>query len=336
MSIAHVNTQVGTPNQTGSPGLTATSTVTKPTGLAVGDLMIAYVNANTSGITTPGTGQGWTALYSQDAANGNVYRVAVYYVIATSTHTAQTSFVWSNADALSPMWAAISAYRGVDQSNPINASSINPGSTSASLSSSSITTTKTALVVDFRCSRCTGAGTNMSYSSTVTNERFDTANKSSTGYSGAAYDSGSDSSSGTQSGVSTTRSGTGTQTDSFAIKIALQSANVSVAPAPGATTAAAYNAQALTGQSVTAGRAATTAAVQTVSVFAGKVVNTVGTAAVVAAVPDVGRRVQPTAATTSAASSQTMLFFGTPSFRLKQVPAENRVIAVGTNREAAG
>jgi len=102
-----------------------------------------------------------------------------------------------------------------------------------------------------------------------------------------------------------------------------------------ATTAAAYNAQGLAGQSATAGVAATTTSVKTVSVFAGKVVNA-GVAVATAAVPDVGRTVRPAPAAVTVGGIMPLLFFGTPSFRLKKVPAENRVIAVGTNREAAG
>lgn len=334
MAISFVNAQSGTPNTLSSPGLTSTSVVTKPTGLAVGDLMVAVVHGNQAGVTAP-AGQGWTRLLTQDASV-NLYRMEIWWVVATSTHTAATNFTWTDGDASSPFHATIAAYRGVSQSAPINASQINVTTTTTPKTTPNITTTTTSMVLYLCTVRRNSSGATTAFSSSITNERLDVSNHSTgVSYNMALYDSGAQQAAGSISGTSITIASTPV-TDGFAVTMALAVGDVSASAGGGAATAAAYNAQALTGQSVTAGRAATTAAVPAVSVFAGKVVNTVGVAATTAAVPDVGRKVQPTAATTTVSAIMPLLFFGTPSFRLKQVPAESRVIAVGTNREAAG
>jgi hypothetical protein len=67
----------------------ATLTITKPVGLAVGDLLVAVVHGNESGgITIP---TGWTGLSS---IVGSVSLIT-YYKIATSTEVAASNFTWS-------------------------------------------------------------------------------------------------------------------------------------------------------------------------------------------------------------------------------------------------
>jgi hypothetical protein len=74
--------------QTGSYANT-TLTITKPVGLAVGDLLIGVVHGNeTGGITIP---TGWTGLSS---IVGSVSLIT-YYKIATSTEVAASNFTWT-------------------------------------------------------------------------------------------------------------------------------------------------------------------------------------------------------------------------------------------------
>lgn len=331
MPITFVNAQSGTPNTLSSPALTSTSVVTKPTGLAVGDVMIAVMHGNEAGITAPSVR--WTRLNTQDSSNGNLYRMETWYCVATSSETAATSFTWTNGDASSSFHAAIYAYRGVSQSAPINASLVSAGSTAASQTTPSITTTATSLILYFRTARRSTSGNTTAFSSSITNERLDVSNHGATvSYNQALYDSGSQQAAGNISGTSITAATTPI-TDCYAVTLALGVGDISVTPAQGAATAASYNAVALVGQSVTAGLATATAAAKQPSALAGKVVNTVGVAAATAAVPDVGRTARPAQAAATSSASQTMLFFGTPGFRLKQVPAENRTLPVGTDRE---
>lgn len=333
MAISFVNAQSGTPNTLSSAGLTSTSVVTKPTGLAVGDLMIAVVHGNQAGFTAP-AGQGWTRLSTQDAAV-NLYRMEIWWVIATSTHTAATNFTWTDGDASSPMHAAIYAYRGVSQSSPINANQVNPTTTTNPKTTPSITTTTTSMVLYLCTVRRNSSGATTAFSSSITNERLDVSNHSTgVSYNMALYDSGAQQAAGSISGTAIT-AGSTPLTDGFAVTLALAVSDVSASAGGVAATASAKDAVAAAGQSVTAGLATVTAAAKQPSALAGKVVFA-GVAVASAAVGDVGRTARPTQATATVGGVMPLLFFGTPSFRLKQVPAENRVIAVGTNREAAG
>lgn len=218
VTISHVNTQVGTPNKGSTPGLTSTTTVTKPTGLAVGDFMLALGNANKIGIT--GVPTGFTLLDNQDAGT-NLYRNFVYWKVADANDVAASNFVWTNGDANAPIWAAISAYRGVDPQGGIHASAATVQTTTEPQTTPSVTTTIPTLVVRSRTIRCSDSGT--AGDSTFTgsgNERFDSGNHSTVGYYGASYDSGSLTAPGTNSGISISHT-TGTLTDGIVRSIAL-------------------------------------------------------------------------------------------------------------------
>lgn len=332
MTVTHVNSQIGAPNQGSSPALSATSVVTKPTGLAVGDVMVNVVMTNAGGTITAPAGQGWTRLVTKDATTTGPFRVEIWWVIATSTHTAASNFTWTTVDALGPTWAATSAYRGVDQNSPINTSNFNIGGASSTQVGPSITTTYKSMILYVRAVR-RASTTAQSFSGSQT-EQWDGSNHGSTiGYSGQLQDSNGEIAAGSIAGTSTTFSTTCTDTLSFTV--ALRSADVSAAPAQGVATAAAYNPTIAVGQSVTAGKASVTAAAKTPSALTGQLAFP-GLATATTATPDVGRRAYAGVAAASATGSPAMLFYGTPSFRLKQVPAENRTLAVGTNREAAG
>lgn len=73
-------------------------TITKPTSLAVGDIMIAFINSSTAGATgEEHTGPtGWTKLQGASASNGSI--LTVWGVVATSTQTAASDFSWTSAD----------------------------------------------------------------------------------------------------------------------------------------------------------------------------------------------------------------------------------------------
>lgn len=82
-----------------SVGFAASSaTITKPTGLAVGDLMIASVVAHTSsaGDVDMNTPSGWTLLASN---NGGGSGNAMFAKIADSGDTAASNFVFTNGDS---------------------------------------------------------------------------------------------------------------------------------------------------------------------------------------------------------------------------------------------
>lgn len=324
MPVTHVNTQFDA-----GTAVTLTIAITKPVGLAVGDVMVAYIATNQDGLTSPGGH--WVNISQTDTANS--FRFSVWYCIATSTETAASSFTWTNtAGTTPPMYGAISAYRGVDQNNPINTNGTNTGTTGTSVNTPTLTTTKRSWIVYAMAARLAST-TIPTYSSSAT-ERADQGNHGgATSYSSACYDNNAESAAGSVSAMAIVA--TSSPTNSVTVAIALQSADVSASAGSGAAPAAAYGATVQAGQSAQAGRAAATAAGKSPSALTGQLAFP-GVAAATTQVPDVGRTARPTQAAATSAASQTMLFFGTPSFRLKQVPAENRTLAVGTNREAAG
>lgn len=223
LTVTHVNTQFGTPNDGATPALTTTSTVTKPTGLAVGDLMLAMGNANKIGIT--GFPSGFTLLDNQDAVT-NLYRNFVYYKIADATDVAATNFVWTNGDANAPMWACISAYRNVDPNNPIHASGTPVVQTTTEPQTTpTVTTTVPCLIVSSRTVRLSDSATShpTTFSGTGT-QRFTKGNYgTAVGYYGTSYDSGANTAAGSTSGFTISHT-TGTLTDGVARTIALTAA----------------------------------------------------------------------------------------------------------------
>lgn len=232
MAIAHVNTQVGSPN--GSGGTTQTSVVTKPTGLAVGDLMLAFVAANKAGMTAP---SGFTQIGSEHDSSANAYSSDAYYKVATSGDVAASNFTFTNGDNSSPMIAVIMAYRGVDTTSPINASNftISTGTT-AGKTCPSVTTTASCMVVRSLFVRLTSGTTN--FSSTVTNERFDNGNRSTVGYWGAGYDAGSENSAGSTGTATITVGTNGNMTDAVSYTVALATGGTEVDLGAGSVAAA--------------------------------------------------------------------------------------------------
>lgn len=316
MSITYVNGNSGTPNTLSSPGLTSTSVVTKPSGLAVGDLMIAVMHGDKAGFSAPG-GQGWTRLLTQDASV-NTWRMEVWYVVATSTHTAATNFTWTCGDAGSPFHAAIYAYRGVSQTSPINTWNINAATTTNPQSTPNLTTTSSCLVVHLRTVRKASGTT--AFSSGVTNERQDVSNHDTVSYNQALYDSGSQAAAGSVSGVSITAS-SGPVTDTFAVAIALAVGDINVTAGIATATAGGLSATAAAGQSATASKGAATAAALNPTALGGKVV-LAGVAAATAAAGQPADTAKPSKGGATASALNPGLFLGTPSYRMKVVPAD--------------
>lgn len=70
--------------------------VTKPTGLAVGDLILAVSVGDNDAILTDVTGpSGWSPIAAQAAVSGGNPAMKIWQLIATSTETAATNFSFS-------------------------------------------------------------------------------------------------------------------------------------------------------------------------------------------------------------------------------------------------
>jgi hypothetical protein len=79
-------------------------TLTKPTGVAVGDLLVAVISRDIGDFGTDTPPSGWTILRTDQ--NSGAHYVSIYYKIATSTEVAASDFTFVNAVTLSPNMAA--------------------------------------------------------------------------------------------------------------------------------------------------------------------------------------------------------------------------------------
>jgi hypothetical protein len=113
-----------------------TLTISKPTGTATGDLLVAAVVVY--GITTNITATGWTSIGTQGNNTGNTVRLGVWYKQATASEAASYSFSWTGSQQA---YGWIMRFSGHNSTTPINATGTAGTGTSASPASPSVTTT---------------------------------------------------------------------------------------------------------------------------------------------------------------------------------------------------
>jgi MSHA biogenesis protein MshQ len=102
-----------------------TLTITKPSGTALNDVLIASVAVTPSSITiTPPSG--WTLVRRTNNAGPTSNSLAVYYKVATGSEGASYAF---NVTGATFGVGGIQGFTGVDTANPIN---IENGQTTAS------------------------------------------------------------------------------------------------------------------------------------------------------------------------------------------------------------
>src|SRR5258706_14748137 len=103
----------------------ATLTITKPTGVALNDVLIASIGLTpSSGTITPPSG--WTLVRRTDNAGPTSNSLAVYYKVATGSEP--TSYAWGMSGA-SFTTGGVHAFTGIDTTTPIH---IENGQTTAS------------------------------------------------------------------------------------------------------------------------------------------------------------------------------------------------------------
>ena len=93
--------------------------ITKPTGLAVGDLMIAVIVNNDGGLSSINTPAGWTLAYNNAyAGTGNAVRQQTYTKVADSSDVAASNFTFTQTVAVGIAGAIlrISNWGFIDQS----------------------------------------------------------------------------------------------------------------------------------------------------------------------------------------------------------------------------
>lgn len=72
-------------------------TITKPTGVAIGDLLITILNVLNA---TPSTLSGWTLITTKVSTSGTDHRISAYYRTATSDDVSATNYVWTSNSTL--------------------------------------------------------------------------------------------------------------------------------------------------------------------------------------------------------------------------------------------
>ena len=130
-----------------SPGANSTTCVIdKPTGLTVGDLMIAQVVSKAPGtaVTAP---SGWTEI-RQDVSGTSV-RSALFWKIATSSDTSATNFIFTTGSGSNG--GAITAWYGHDPTIPIDANNGQGNAASTTVTSPGITPSVANCVILMIC-----------------------------------------------------------------------------------------------------------------------------------------------------------------------------------------
>jgi len=100
-------------SQTTAWGSRGTITITHPTSLAEGDLMLAIIVVTSTVQNTP---SGWTLIQTLSA---NVTDMSIYRKIATAADVSAGSTSWTGGDAGEDKWGMISRFTGTDQTTPI-------------------------------------------------------------------------------------------------------------------------------------------------------------------------------------------------------------------------
>jgi len=145
--------QVGTATSASSTG--SSITISKPSGVAAGNIMIANIalycqGGGNSCNAFPATSlSGWTQITAQPGGNGRSYAAVLYKVAGASEGSSYTFLLSGNASTAE---GAIVAFSGLDPTTPVDVvgtMSVSSG-TSASVSAASITTlTTNAAVIMF-------------------------------------------------------------------------------------------------------------------------------------------------------------------------------------------
>lgn len=124
----------------------------KPSSTASGDLLVAHVTANNGTITS----SGWTRLAHTDGGNPNIFDTSIMYKVAGGSEPSSYSFANNSSGA--PMVITITAYSGVDTSNPFNGHScLGSGAQSEPFSTGTCTNSATGLPIYFRAAKNSSA-----------------------------------------------------------------------------------------------------------------------------------------------------------------------------------
>ena len=118
----------------------ASLTITKPTGLSVGDLLVAYITSISTS-HSPQTPTNWSAQYAQQMINGNNnFYASCFTKVADSADVAASNFTFTTSVAVGGIGGTLLRVSGVAPGNEIEGISVSndtDGNTTASFSTSS-------------------------------------------------------------------------------------------------------------------------------------------------------------------------------------------------------
>lgn len=122
-------------------------TVTKPTSLAVGDLMVAFISSATGGAggvahTGP---SGWTKIEEQVPTNGAV--LTTWAIVATSTETAASNFTWTGGGTNQDTGGAILRFTSTNGFNAVSDNVVSNSNTALTTTGVTTLSTSTMLIL---------------------------------------------------------------------------------------------------------------------------------------------------------------------------------------------
>lgn len=133
--VAPTSITLRSTGKSSTTGTAATCVVNKPPGLAVGDVMIAFINFRTT-TTFIAAPAGWTQIVQ--LAQSTTLEAAMFYKVAVSADVSASTFTFTGTAGIGNT-GAITAYTGVNTTSPIGASFVTPHGSQTLASVSAIT-----------------------------------------------------------------------------------------------------------------------------------------------------------------------------------------------------
>lgn len=99
-------------------------TITKPTGLAVGDLMLGYITCTAGSTFTLTTPSGWAVVQNGDGTGAGARKFAVYSRVATSGDVAASNFTFDNNGVTAAFVGVLVRCSGVAAGSEITTSEV--------------------------------------------------------------------------------------------------------------------------------------------------------------------------------------------------------------------
>jgi hypothetical protein len=149
----------------------STLTISKPAGIAVGDILIANFSEsdNKSNLLANVSSTGWTLIDGRNLGTNNT-RGTILYKIAIATDVVTTNYTFTLNTGTDNSSAAIIAFSGIDASNPFD---VTPGTISVSNTDTNSATGLTTVSDNAAIIMLGQVGTNRSYANwNTTNETF--------------------------------------------------------------------------------------------------------------------------------------------------------------------